>query len=289
MRWKRIFLPGALALLVLGLAVWGWMPRGLPETDAALAVLNVENLSCGACVRNIQEALDGIDGIGRVEVSVTAGRGEVEFDQQRIDAAQIARRITAAGYPAKIRETLSAADYQALKAENSKLASIYVARIGKRLLPRDEFEQAVRLQLSSLPQSASAEARARVRLQVWDQLRQRELLLGAAEAKQVVVQDGEVDLEIQKLKAGHSGFDQQVEKQFGGLEAVSRQIKNNLIIRRFLAQNVVAPDMPEPQRQLALQQWYQQLVDATPVVIFDPALKAAAGSAGSGCGGSCCS
>lgn len=289
MRRKAYLLLGLVVALALGLSVWNWAPHRVESAEAALTVLNVENLSCGACVRNIQEALDGVDGIGRVEVSVTAGRGEVEFDQRRIDATEIARRVTKAGYPAKIRETLSAADYRALKTENSKLASVYVARIGKRLLPRDEFEQAVRLQLSSLPQPASAEARARVRLQVWDQLRQRELMLGAAEAKQVVVQDGEVDLEIQKLKAGHPGFDQQVEKQFGGLEALSRQIKNNMIIRRFLEQNVAAPDMPEPQRQLALQQWYQQLVDATPVVIFDPALKAASGSAGSGCGGSCCS
>lgn len=289
MRWKKYLVPGILVLAAIGIAIWVWPSRGVASADAALAVFNIENLSCGSCVRNIQNALEDVDGVGKVDVSVTSGRGEIEFDQRRIDAAQIAGKITAAGYPAKVRESLSAADYQALKAENSKLASVYIARIGNRLLPRDEFEQAVRQRLATVSQPLSAATRSRVRLQIWKELQQRELMLNAAEAKQVVVQDGEVELQLQKIKAGHAGFDQQAQKQFGSIGTLTRQLKNNLIIRRFLDQNVAASDLPEPQRQLALQQWYRQLVDATPVVIFDPALKAATGAGGPGCGGSCCS
>jgi len=289
MRNKRFILPAALILLTLGLAVWPWLPQGVTSADAALAVFNVENLSCGSCVRNIQNALDGVEGVGKVEVSVTAGRSEVEYDQRQISADDIAGRITAAGYPAQIRETLSAEDYRDLKADNTRLEKVYIARIGERLLPREEFNRLFIQRQSQVTQPLSDEARVSLRLQVWDELLQRELLLGAAEEHQVVVQNGEVEQEINKIKAGHDGIDELILKRFGSQAAFNRQIKDNLIIRRHIEENVADPNLPEAQRQLVLEQWYRQLVDQTRVVIFDPALKSAATGSGSGCGGSCCS
>jgi len=37
-----------------------------------------------------------------------------------------------------------------------------------------------------------------------------------------------------------------------------------------------------------LNRWYGDLVNQTPVVIFDPALKSIVAGGGKGCGGSCC-
>jgi len=276
-------------IVVGALSAFAILERGgVKSSEAALAVFNVENLSCSSCVRNIQQALGKVDGVGQVEVSVTAGRSEVEFDQRRIDAEEIAQTITAAGYPAQVRETLSAEDYRALKTENGRLGKVYIARIGERLLPRQEFDQVFNQRLAQATQPLAVEARDDLRLQVWKDLLSRELLLGAAEAQQVVVQDGEVDQEIAKIKAGHAGIDALIEKRFGSQAAFARQIKNDLIIRRHLEQNVADQGLPEPARQQALEKWYRQLVDRTRVVIFDPALKAAATSGGAGCGGSCC-
>jgi len=287
---KKILLLILAGMIVVGafsaFAILG--QGGVKSSEAALAVFNVENLSCSSCVRNIQQALAKVDGVGQVEVSVTAGRSEVEFDQRRIGAEEIAQTITAAGYPAQIREILSAEDFRDLKTEHGRLGKIYIARIGERLLPRQEFDQVFSQRLAQTTQPLAVEARDSLRLQVWEDLLSRELLLGAAEARQVIVQDGEVEREIAEIKAGHAGIDELIEKRFGSQAAFARQIKNNLIIRRHLEQNVADPSLPEPQRQQALEQWYRQLVDKTRVVIFDPALKAAASSGGAGCGGSCC-
>jgi copper chaperone CopZ len=272
----------------LALAAWGWSQRGLSRAEASMAVFNVGNLTCGSCVSNVQRALKGLDGVGAVEVSVTAGRSQVEYDRQRTDAETIARTITAAGYPATIRETLSVADYQALQAEEGRLASRYVARIGKRLLPRAEFSATLKQRQTGLSQPLAPQELQQLRLQVWNDLLQRELLLAAAESSQVVVQDGEVALEIEKLKGGHAGFEELIQQRFGGIESFTRQIKNDLIIRKHLNENVAGADLAPGQRQELLENWYQQLVKTTPVVIFDPALKASGSGSGSGCGGSCC-
>jgi copper chaperone CopZ len=272
----------------LTLAAWGWSQRGLSSAEASLAVFKVDNLTCGSCVSNVQKALKGLDGVGTVEVSVTAGRSQVEYDRQRIDAETIGRTITAAGYPATIRETLSVADYQALQAEEGRLASLYVARVGQRLLLRAEFAATLKQRQSGLATPLAPQELQQLRLQVWNDLLQRELLLDAAERSQVVVQDGEVALEIEKLKGGHADFAAVIQQRFGGLEPFTRQLKNDLIIRKHLDENVVGADLAPGQRQQLLENWYQQLVKTTPVVIFDPALKAAGSGSGSGCGGSCC-
>jgi len=272
----------------LALAAWGWSTRSLNSAEASLAVFNVDNLTCGSCVSNVQQALNGLDGVGAVEVSVTAGRSQVEYDRQRVEAETIARTISAAGYPATIRETLTAAEYQSLKAEEGRLAERYVARIGKRLLPREEFEAILKQRQAGLPQSLAPQSLSQLRLQLWNDLLQRELLLNSAESSNVVVRDEEVALEIEKLKSGHADFEQLIAVRFGGIESFTRQIKNDMIIRRHLEQNVVGDDLPQPRRQQHLENWYRQLVETTSVVIFDPALKAASSGSGSGCGGSCC-
>jgi len=272
----------------LALAAWSWSTRGIDSGETSLAVLNVDKLTCGSCVKNIQAALRELDGVGKVEVSVTAGRSEVEYDRQQVDAETIARVISAAGYPASIRESLTVAEYQALKAEEGRLASRYVARVGKRLLPRDEFQAILDKRKGSLPQPLTPESLNQLRQQVWNDLLQRELLLNSAETSNVVVQDGEVVVEIDRIRAGHDGFDQLIAERFGSPAAFTRQIKNDMIIRKHLTENVAGPVPNEAERQQQLQLWYQQLVETTPVVIFDPAIKAASNPAGSGCGGSCC-
>lgn len=283
---------GILLLLVLAvglaLATWGWTARGLQASEASLAVFNVDKMTCGSCVSNIQRALKELDGVGAVEVSVTAGRSQVEYDRQRVEAETIAGVITAAGYPATLRETLSAEEYRALKAEEGQLANRYVARIGQRLLPRTEFEAALEQARAELPQPPAPQALNQLRQQVWSRFLQQELLLNAAEQSQVVVQESEIAAEIERIKAGHAGFDQLLVERFGSLEAFSRQLKNDMIISKHLTENVSDPGLSAAQQQLQLQNWYQQLVKTTPLVIFDPALKAANSGSGSGCGGSCC-
>lgn len=79
----------------------------------SLAEYRVANLTCRACVQKIDQALSPLPGIGRVEVSVEAGRAQVEFDPSKTDPGQIRNAIMGTGYPALLVRTSSAADSRA--------------------------------------------------------------------------------------------------------------------------------------------------------------------------------
>lgn len=232
----------------------------------ALAEFSVSGLSCGSCVNNVREALAGVAGVGDVEVSVTRGRATVEYLAGRTDAEALAARIGAAGYPATVARTLSAAEYRALAEDRAALADRFVGRVGARLIGRDDFAAALaRFEVDgSVPSGGLLKA-------VWQTIVQRQLLLAAAEASGVVVQEGEVDLEMKRRNVAASE---------------RAALKEDLVIGRNLEEHVLAGEHDPLRRRALLDAWYRDLAAATVVEIFDPALQTAL--EGGGCGGSCC-
>jgi len=61
-------------------------------------LFNVENMKCGGCSSNVEKALADISGVESVTVDLEAKTVSVEGE---IDAANIAKVITDAGYPAE--------------------------------------------------------------------------------------------------------------------------------------------------------------------------------------------
>lgn len=255
---------------------------------SAMTELNVSNLSCGSCVSNVKDALSRLDGIGQVDVSVTSGRGQVTYDPRLVSAEQIAQTVTDAGYPASVRLDLNADEYKKLQAENVQMSATYVARIGKRLLARADFDKQVLLRSGGhLAGSPSPYANQQLRAQVWQEMLEREILLAAAEKNQVVVQDGEVELEAKRIKAATRDFDAAVKTRFGGYDDFLARLKENMVINRNIEQNVVAGLTTDREKQLRFSQWYDETQQNTDVTIFDPALQQAAAAGSSSCGGSC--
>lgn len=276
---KRLILT---LVLVAALAALAGLALGLGRGgDYALAELSVGNLSCGSCVANIQKALAGTRGIGEVEVSVTLGRAKVQFEPGRMSAEAVAELVTKAGYPAAVARTLSPDDYRSLREDESRLAERFVGRIGERLVSRDDW--AVLLGASGGGASRPEALRA-----AWEELLQRELLLASADRNGVVVQDGEVDRELEKMRAANSGFDAVLRTRYGGEENFRLRLKEEMIVRRNIEQHVLRDEFDSTLRQLKLDRWYSDLRAATPVAIFDPAVKAAVEGGGKGCGGKCC-
>jgi copper chaperone CopZ len=95
---SRILLPLALVLAFAGIFFFA---GNRPAADLALAEFRVANLTCGSCVANVSNALAGVAGIAEVTVNLTSGRARVAFDPEKVADADIAARITAAGYPAE--------------------------------------------------------------------------------------------------------------------------------------------------------------------------------------------
>ncbi len=283
----RIFLGlTALALIASGICA---LAKGTDKDHLALAEFRVQNLSCGSCVKTIGETLGKVAGIGKVDVSVTSGRAKVEYAPGRTDPAAIADKIARAGFPAELAFSLAPEEYRATQEDEERMGTRFVARVGDRLVLRSLFEK--RLQGLEKAQSGRTVKETTLYLKVWEQTLQRELLLLAAEEQAVVIQNAEVDREIQRMRKDDEGFDAAVKARFGGIELFKAQIKEDLIIRRNLEDHVLAGEASPMQRQAKLNAWYGELRGTTPVVIFDPTLRATVEGVeggGGGCGGSCC-
>ena len=281
------------AFLCLGLvaliSVWLLYPSGTNSANAALAEYQIEKLTCGSCVSNIEKALSDLDGIGSVEVNLTSNRGRVTYDPGEIDSQVIAEKISAAGYPASLRLELDAQEYAALQQEQSQMGQEYLAKIGNRLLSRSDFEQIVQQRSNGAVATGQNDQLWQA---VWKEVLQRELLLSAAEQNQIIIQEGEVDLRLDELRQEHKGLDQIVTERYGSIDSFRELLREDMIINRNIDDHVYAGARSPGERQAKFQGWYTELQKNTEVIIYDPRLKSlsqSSGGCGSGSGGGCCS
>ena len=67
------------------------------------STFEVAGMSCGSCVRHIEQALRELPGVERVEVELKAGRVRVQHDADLASIDQLLAGIADAGYEAKAR------------------------------------------------------------------------------------------------------------------------------------------------------------------------------------------
>lgn len=276
----KLYLPASLVLAVL-VAAWFLYPSGMPSANAALAEYQIERLTCGSCVNNIEKALLGLDGVASVEVNLTSNRGRVTFDPVALDSRVIAETISAAGYPATLRLELDALEYADMQQEQSHLGQKYLAKIGTRLLSRSDFEQLL-MQRSPGPRDQPQDER--VLKLVWNEMLQRELLLSAAERNRVIVQEGEVDARLDELRKQHQELDQVMTERYGSVDGFRKILREDMTISRIIDDHAYAGNESHGEKQAKLQNWYANLEKNTEVIIYDPRLKAL----GDGDGGCAC-
>jgi copper chaperone CopZ len=277
----KVYVSMCLAFVALA-AAFLLYPSGTSSANAALAEYQIEKLTCGSCVSNIEKALSSIDGIGSVEINLTSNRGRVTYDPSEIDSRVIEETISAAGYPASLRLELDANEYAALQQEQTLMGQEYLAKIGNRLLARRDFEQIVQQRANG---ASATDQNDKVWQAVWKEVLQRELLLAAAEENQIIIQEGEVDLRLDELRQEHKGLDQIVTERYGSIASFRERLREDMIINRNIDDNVYAGAKSPGEKQAKFQGWYAELQKNTEVVIYDPRLKSL-GSGGSGC--ACC-
>lgn len=61
-------------------------------------LLKVTGMTCGGCASKITHALQAIDGVGEVNVSLSAGEAAVQYDELRISPQQLKSAVKGAGY-----------------------------------------------------------------------------------------------------------------------------------------------------------------------------------------------
>ena len=282
MKRPKLYLSVCLLSVTLIVSAWMLFSSGVSPARAALAEYQIEKMTCGSCVGNIEKALSNLDGIGSVEVNLTSNRGRVTYDPTEIDSQVIAKTITAAGYPAKLRMELAPQEYAALQLEQSQLGQQYLAKIGDRLLARSDFEKLVQQRSGGV---VASEQNDQLWQAVWKDVLQRELLLSAAEQNQIIIQDGEVDAKLDELRQEHKGLEQLVVERYGSMDNFRERLREDMVINRNIDDHVYAGMKSPGERQAKFQGWFAELQKNTEVIIFDPRLKSS-GQGGGGC--ACC-
>jgi Cu+-exporting ATPase len=62
--------------------------------------LQVEGMTCHACVRAVERKLSRVDGVASARVSLDTGRATIEYDDARAKAGQLIGAVEQIGYHA---------------------------------------------------------------------------------------------------------------------------------------------------------------------------------------------
>jgi copper chaperone len=63
--------------------------------------IKVEGMTCGGCVASVKRALEQIDGVGNVDVSLDQAQARVDYDPARVNESQLRSAIEDAGFDAR--------------------------------------------------------------------------------------------------------------------------------------------------------------------------------------------
>lgn len=102
---KPIMTVGLVAVLVAGVVLAGritsskWVPKA---QGTATMVIQIEGMSCYACVARIKETLGSTKGVTAVAVSLQKREGEVQYQPAVTTPDHIVQVINGLGYRAKL-------------------------------------------------------------------------------------------------------------------------------------------------------------------------------------------
>ncbi len=109
---------------------------GYPAAQSQIT-LQIDGLSCASCVGRVEAALLAVPGVLRADVNLAAERAEVFYLTGAVQGADLARVVTAAGYPARLRGegTDEAAQESARKADEIRALQRHVLIAAALTLP----------------------------------------------------------------------------------------------------------------------------------------------------------
>jgi Cu+-exporting ATPase len=64
--------------------------------------LAIQGMTCGHCVKRVQQALVATPGVARATVTLEPSQARVEFDASAATPQQLAAAVTTAGYAARV-------------------------------------------------------------------------------------------------------------------------------------------------------------------------------------------
>ena len=67
----------------------------------ATITLNIDGMTCGGCVKSVTKVLNDLDGVHSATVSLENKNAQVEFDEGKIQMAQLVEAVEDAGFDAR--------------------------------------------------------------------------------------------------------------------------------------------------------------------------------------------
>ena len=67
----------------------------------ATITLNIDGMTCGGCVKSVTKVLNDLDGVRSATASLENKNAQVEFDEGKIQVAQLVEAVEDAGFDAR--------------------------------------------------------------------------------------------------------------------------------------------------------------------------------------------
>ncbi len=69
--------------------------------------LKISGMTCGGCVNTVTKALNAVDGVKDVAVSLNPGEARIDFDENTTASAQLRAAVQQAGYQVNVTDDKS--------------------------------------------------------------------------------------------------------------------------------------------------------------------------------------
>jgi len=85
----------------------------LESAADSVVILQTNGMTCAGCSERIITELRPVHGVASVAVDLPASQVVIGYESKRVDAAQLAAKVTASGYSSSIIRTMTREQYQA--------------------------------------------------------------------------------------------------------------------------------------------------------------------------------
>ena len=68
-------------------------------------VIHIEGMTCGGCVKSVQDVVGSLKGVDSIEVSLEDKQGTVSFDDDVVSLSRIAETIEDAGFDVAVADS----------------------------------------------------------------------------------------------------------------------------------------------------------------------------------------
>ncbi len=268
------------------------------------AVLSVDKLSCSACIDNIKKAVATLPGTGEVMVDLSGATAEVLFDAARIEAPKsIARVITDAGYPAQVKSVLGSEQLSRELAEAKEKVKSYIASVGRRDVPRKDFEIErghARMRYEQIygaetfSTSQGKQLLQRIESQIVLRLVDEAVKLQEVDRAGYALPEGKTDQAladfVKEKKTTLDALKQDMASNGYPFDHFKQKFENRVKLQNYLEDIVLADSIDPQDRQQRYTNWLSNARTLAKVVYYDKNLENLVKSgSGGGCSGGGCS